>query len=56
MKRDLIRSICSLAGGAILGALSPGLLQAHVFWVVAGVIVVGVIPLILRVPEHKGAW
>jgi 4-hydroxy-4-methyl-2-oxoglutarate aldolase len=31
MKRDLIRSICTLAGGAILGALSPGLLHGQLF-------------------------
>ena len=31
MNRDLIRSICTLAGGSILGVLSPGLLQAQLF-------------------------
>ena len=34
----------------------PGMTQAHVFWVVAGIIVLFVYPLVHRVPDHKGAW
>jgi Na+/melibiose symporter-like transporter len=34
----------------------PGITQAHVFWVVAGIIFLVVCPLVLRVPEHKGTW
>lgn len=35
---------------------NPGLAQAHIFWVVAGFLVVVMVPLVFRVPEHKGAW
>jgi EmrB/QacA subfamily drug resistance transporter len=42
---------------AILNRSShPGITQAHVFWVVAGIIFLVVCPLVYRVPEHKGAW
>jgi EmrB/QacA subfamily drug resistance transporter len=35
---------------------NPGVAQAHVFWVVAGIIFLVVCPLVFRVPEHKGTW
>jgi EmrB/QacA subfamily drug resistance transporter len=42
---------------AILNRSStPGLTQAHIFWVVAGIIVMVMVPLTFRVPEHKGTW
>ncbi|HEY6492378.1 MAG TPA: MFS transporter [Trebonia sp.] len=34
----------------------PGMTQAHIFWVVAGVLVFVMVPLVFRVPEHKGSW
>jgi EmrB/QacA subfamily drug resistance transporter len=30
--------------------------QAHIFWFAAGIVMVVMIPLVFRVPEHKGAW
>jgi MFS family permease len=42
---------------AILNRSSdPGIAQAHIFWVVAGIILVVMMPLIYRIPEHKGSW
>jgi EmrB/QacA subfamily drug resistance transporter len=35
---------------------NPGMTQAHILWVVAGVLVVVMVPLVFRVPEHKGSW
>ncbi|HEX6447027.1 MAG TPA: MFS transporter [Streptosporangiales bacterium] len=34
----------------------PGVAQGHVFLVFAVIVVVAVIPLVFRVPEHKGSW
>jgi EmrB/QacA subfamily drug resistance transporter len=34
----------------------PGLAQAHIYWVVAGIIVAVMLPLVFLVPEHKGEW
>jgi EmrB/QacA subfamily drug resistance transporter len=34
----------------------PGIAQAHVFWVAAGIVFLIQLPLIRRVPEHKGGW
>jgi EmrB/QacA subfamily drug resistance transporter len=34
----------------------PGLAQAHILWVVAGILVIVMVPLVFRVPEHKGNW
>ena len=34
----------------------PGLVLAHIFWVLAGVLVVVAIPLIFAVPDFKGTW
>jgi EmrB/QacA subfamily drug resistance transporter len=35
---------------------TPGLAQAHVFWAAAAVVFLIMVPLVLRVPEHKGGW
>jgi EmrB/QacA subfamily drug resistance transporter len=35
---------------------NPGLAQAHIYWVAAGFILLVMVPLVLRVPEHKGTW
>ena len=34
----------------------PGLAQAHILWAVAGILLVVMVPLVFRVPEHKGSW
>jgi hypothetical protein len=34
----------------------PGLAQAHILWVAAGVLLAVMVPLVFRVPEHKGSW
>jgi EmrB/QacA subfamily drug resistance transporter len=34
----------------------PGITQAHILWVISAFIAIVMIPLVLRVPEHKGAW
>jgi MFS family permease len=34
----------------------PGLAQARILWVAAGVLLLVMVPLVLRVPEHKGSW
>ena len=34
----------------------PGLTQAHVFWVVAGILLGVMVPLVYTVPDHKGSW
>jgi MFS family permease len=42
---------------AILNRSSdPGIAQAHILWVVAAFLIVVMVPLVLRVPEHKGSW
>jgi EmrB/QacA subfamily drug resistance transporter len=35
---------------------NPGMAQAHILWVVAAVLLVVMVPLVFRVPEHKGSW
>jgi EmrB/QacA subfamily drug resistance transporter len=35
---------------------TPGIAQAHVFWAAAGIVFLIVLPLVRRVPEHKGGW
>ena len=34
----------------------PGMAQAHILWAVAGILLVVLVPLTFRVPEHKGSW
>jgi EmrB/QacA subfamily drug resistance transporter len=34
----------------------PGITQAHIMWVVVAIILGVMLPLVLRVPEHKGNW
>jgi EmrB/QacA subfamily drug resistance transporter len=34
----------------------PGLAQAHILWVAAGVLLFVMVPLVFRVPDHKGSW
>jgi EmrB/QacA subfamily drug resistance transporter len=34
----------------------PGLSQAHIYWVIVGLIVLVTLPLVMLVPEHKGNW
>lgn len=35
---------------------TPGLTQAYVFWAAAGIVFLILLPLVRRVPEHKGGW
>jgi EmrB/QacA subfamily drug resistance transporter len=35
---------------------NPGLTQAHLLWVVAGILLFVMVPLVFRVPEHRGSW
>ena len=35
---------------------TPGITQAHIFWVAAAVVFLIMLPLVRRVPEHKGGW
>ena len=35
---------------------NPGMAQAHILWVVAAVLLLVMVPLVFRVPEHKGSW
>jgi MFS family permease len=35
---------------------TPGITQAHVFWAAAAVVFLIMLPLVRRVPEHKGSW
>jgi hypothetical protein len=42
---------------AILNRSShPGIAQAHILWVAAGVLVLVMLPLVFRVPESRGHW
>ena len=64
----LIREVCQPFSGWVRGgagvveaavlnrSADPGLAQAHILWVVAAVLVVVMVPLVFRVPEHKGSW
>jgi EmrB/QacA subfamily drug resistance transporter len=46
----------SIATAILNRSSNPGLTQAHLLWVVVGVLVLVQIPLVFRVPEHKGSW
>lgn len=46
----------SIATAILNRSGNPGLTQAHLLWVVVGVLLVVMVPLVLRVPEHKGNW
>lgn len=35
---------------------TPGLTQAHVFWVIAAILLAAMVPLACRIPEHRGTW
>ncbi|HEY1625312.1 MAG TPA: MFS transporter [Streptosporangiaceae bacterium] len=35
---------------------NPGMAQAHLLWGAAGVLLFIMVPLVFRVPEHKGSW
>jgi MFS family permease len=34
----------------------PGITMAHILWVVSAIAVVLMLPLVYRIPEHKGTW
>lgn len=35
---------------------NPRIAQAHVLWVLVALILLLMVPLVVRVPEHKGNW
>jgi Na+/melibiose symporter-like transporter len=45
----------SIATAVIAGSADPGNIQAWVY-VAAAVLLVAAMPLVARVPEHRGAW
>jgi EmrB/QacA subfamily drug resistance transporter len=46
----------SIATAILNRSSDPGLMQAHIFWVLAGVMVLLAVPLVYMIPDHKGAW
>jgi hypothetical protein len=46
----------SIVSAILARSSDPGLTQAHVFVVVGGILVFVMIPMVFRVPEHKGSW
>jgi hypothetical protein len=46
----------STVSAVLARSSDPGLVQSHVFWVVSAILVAIMIPLVFRVPEHKGGW
>ena len=45
----------SITAAVVARSAEPGLAQAHVFLVFAAILVAA-LPLVLRVPEHRGRW
>jgi EmrB/QacA subfamily drug resistance transporter len=45
----------SITGSIVARSADPGLAQAHVFLIFAAILIVA-LPLIVRVPEHRGRW
>ena len=45
----------SLSTAFIARSADPGMAQAHIFWVMA-VLMLATVPLIFLVPEHRGGW
>jgi EmrB/QacA subfamily drug resistance transporter len=37
-------------------AANPGMTQAYIMWVAVAIIIVVMIPLVWRIPDHKGSW
>ena len=59
--RQMFGSLGSIASIATVTAIlnrtpHPGITQAHSFWIFTAIIVVIMLPLVRRVPEHKGSW
>ena len=46
----------AIATAILNRSANPGLTQAHLLWVVVGALVFVMVPLVFRVPEHKGRW
>ena len=51
----LLVLIVSITAAIVARSADPGLTQAHVF-VVFAAIMLGSLPLVLLVPEHRGRW
>jgi EmrB/QacA subfamily drug resistance transporter len=46
----------SIATAILNRSLDPGIMQAHIFWVMAGVVAFLAIPLVFTIPDFKGSW
>lgn len=46
----------SLTTAILNRSATPGLTQAHIFWAAAAIVFLVMLPLVRRVPEHKGGW
>ena len=46
----------SIATAVLNRVQDPGITQAHLLWVVAGILLFVMVPLVRRVPNHKGSW
>lgn len=46
----------SIVTAVLNRSADPGIAQAHILWVVSAILVVVMVPLVLRVPEHRGSW
>jgi EmrB/QacA subfamily drug resistance transporter len=46
----------SIVTAILSRSADPGLAQAHILWIVAAILFFVMVPLVTRVPEHKGRW
>jgi Na+/melibiose symporter-like transporter len=46
----------SIVTAVLNRSADPGLAQAHIFWAASAFLVVVMVPLVFRVPEHRGSW
>jgi hypothetical protein len=49
-------SAVSITTAMLNRSATPGLTQAYAFWASAAIVFFVMVPLTLRVPEHKGSW
>jgi hypothetical protein len=46
----------SIVSAILARSSDPGIVQAHVYWVISAILVGVMVPLVFRVSEHKGSW
>lgn len=46
----------SIVSAILARSSDPGVVQAHVYWVISAILVGVMVPLVFRVSEHKGSW